>query len=281
MSICVVTDSTADIPPETREELGIHVVPLKVIFGDEEFIDGVTMQAPEFYTRLVDDDVFPTTSQPSPGEFIEAYRGLLDRFDGIVSIHISAELSGTIDSATQARAQMEDVGEAIRIVDSRSVGMGIGLVVLEAARAAQAGGDLDSVAKLAEDLVPRSGLIFLLDTLEYLRKGGRIGPASAFLGTLLRFRPLLQIDEGVVKPLARPRSRRKGIERIRAHIESVGTLHSVAVCTADDPVGAADLAQAINDLVPGELAAMSTIGPVIGAHAGPGVIGVAYLTKSV
>ena len=281
MSICVVTDSTADIPPEMREELGIHVVPLKVIFGDEEFIDGVTMQAPEFYTRLVEEDVFPTTSQPSPGEFIEAYRGLLDRFDGIVSIHISAELSGTIDSATQARAQMEDVGEAIRIVDSRSVGMGIGLVVLEAARAAQAGGDLDSVAKLAEDLVPRSGLIFLLDTLEYLRRGGRIGPASAFLGTLLRFRPLLQIDEGVVKPLARPRSRRKGIERIRAHIESVGTLHTVAVCTADDPVGAADLAQAINDLVPGELAAMSTIGPVIGAHAGPGVIGVAYLTKSV
>ena len=281
MSICVVTDSTADIPPETREELGIHVVPLKVIFGDEEFIDGVTMQAPEFYTRLVEEDVFPTTSQPSPGEFIEAYRGLLDRFDGIVSIHISAELSGTIDSATQARAQMEDIGEAIRIVDSRSVGMGIGLVVLEAARAAQAGGDLDSVAKLAEDLVPRSGLIFLLDTLEYLRKGGRIGPASAFLGTLLRFRPLLQIDEGVVKPLARPRSRRKGIERIRAHIESVGTLHSVAVCTADDPVGAADLAQAINDLVPGEVPAMSTIGPVIGAHAGPGLIGVAYLTKSV
>ena len=262
MSICVVTDSTADIPPETREELGIYVVPLKVIFGDEEFIDGVTMQAPEFYTRLVEEDVFPTTSQPSPGEFIEAYRGLLDRFDGIVSIHISAELSGTIDSATQARAQMEDVGEAIRIVDSRSVGMGIGLVVLEAARAAQAGGDLDSVAKLAEDLVPRSGLIFLLDTLEYLRRGGRIGPASAFLGTLLRFRPLLQIDEGVVKPLARPRSRRKGIERIRAHIESVGTLHTVAVCTADDPVGAADLAQAINDLVPGELAAMSTIGGV-------------------
>ncbi|MCH7735174.1 MAG: DegV family protein, partial [Chloroflexi bacterium] len=177
MSICVVTDSTADIPPEMREELGIHVVPLKVIFGDEEFIDGVTMQAPEFYTRLVEEDVFPTTSQPSPGEFIEAYRGLLDRFDGIVSIHISAELSGTIDSATQARAQMEDVGEAIRIVDSRSVAMGIGLIVLEAARAAQAGGDLDSVAKLAEDLVPRSGLIFLLDTHEFLRKGGRIGTA--------------------------------------------------------------------------------------------------------
>lgn len=281
MSVCVVTDSTADIPPETLEELGIHVIPLKVIFGDEEFIDGVTMQAAEFYTRLVDDDVFPTTSQPSSGEFIDLYTGLLDRFDGVVSIHISAELSGTLDSAIQARGQMGDAGEAIRIVDSRSVSMGIGLVVLEAARAAQAGGDLDSVTELAEELVPRTGVIFLLDTLEYLRRGGRIGPASAFLGTLLRFRPLLQIDEGVVKPLERPRSRRKGIERIRAHIESVGALRSAAVIAANDPVGAADLAQAIGDLVPGDVLAMSTIGPVIGAHAGPGVIGVAYLSKSV
>ncbi|MCH7739293.1 MAG: DegV family protein [Chloroflexi bacterium] len=276
-----MTDSTADIPPETLEELGIHVIPLKVIFGDEEFIDGVTMQAAEFYTRLVDDDVFPTTSQPSSGEFIDVYTGLLDRFDGVVSIHISAELSGTLDSAIQARGQMGDAGEAIRIVDSRSVSMGIGLVVLEAARAAQAGRDLDSVTELAEELVPRTGVIFLLDTLEYLRRGGRIGPASAFLGTLLRFRPLLQIDEGVVKPLERPRSRRKGIERIRAHIESVGALHSAAVIAANDPVGAADLAQAIGDLVPGDVLAMSTIGPVIGAHAGPGVIGVAYLSKSV
>ena len=281
MSVCVVTDSTADIPPETREELGIHVIPLKVIFGDEEFIDGVTMQAAEFYTRLVDDDVFPTTSQPSSGEFIDVYTGLLDRFDGVVSIHISAELSGTLDSAIQARGQMGDAGEAIRIVDSRSVSMGIGLVVLEAARAAQAGGDLDSVTELAEELVPRTGVIFLLDTLEYLRRGGRIGRASAFLGTLLRFRPLLQIDEGVVKPLERPRSRRKGIERIRVHIESVGALHSAAVIAANDPVGAADLAKAIGDLVPGDVLAMSTIGPVIGAHAGPGVIGVAYLSKSV
>ncbi len=280
MSVCVVTDSTADIPLETRRELGIHVVPLKVIFGDEEFVDGVTMQAPEFYSRLVDDNVFPTTSQPSPGEFIDVYTRLLDHYDGIVSIHISAELSGTLDSATQARAQMEGAGEAIRIIDSRSASMGIGLVVLDAARAAQAGGDLDAVAKLAEDLIPRSGVIFLLDTLEYLRRGGRIGPASAFLGTLLRFRPLLHIDEGIVKPLARPRSRRKGIERIRAHMEAVGALHSAAVIAADDPVGAADLSKAIFDLVPGEVPAMSIIGPVIGAHAGPGLIGVAYLTKS-
>lgn len=280
MSVCVVTDSTADISPETREELGIHVVPLKVIFGDEEFVDGVTIQAPEFYARLVDGDIFPTTSQPSAGEFMEMYEGLLERFDGVVSIHISSKLSGTIDSANQARAQMGDAGKAIKIVDSLSVSMGIGLVVLDAARAAHAGGDLDSVAKLAEDLVQHSGVVFLLDTLEYLRRGGRIGPASAFLGTLLRFRPLLQIEDGEVKPLERPRSRRKGIERIRAHIESVGALKSAVVIAADDPVGAANLAQAIGDLIPGDVSAMSTIGPVIGAHGGPSIIGVAYLTES-
>lgn len=280
MSVCVVTDSTADIPPETREELGIHVVPLKVIFGDEEFIDGVTMQAPEFYERLVGGGVFPTTSQPSAGEFEETYTRLLERSDGVVSIHISAELSGTIDSATQARSQMGDAGNSIRIIDSRSVSMGIGLIALEAARAAQAGGDLDAVAALAEELVSCSGVIFLLDTLEYLRRGGRIGLASAFLGTLLRFRPLLQVDEGVVKPLARPRSRRKGIERIRGHIAELGALRSAAVIAANDQVGADDLAEAISDFVPGDVPAMSTIGPVIGAHGGPGVIGVAYLTKS-
>ena len=198
MSVCVVTDSTADIPSETLDELGISVVPLKVIFGDEEFIDGVTMQAPEFYERLVEDNVFPTTSQPSPGEFMEMYTKLLEQHDGIVSIHISAELSGTIDSANEACTQMGAAGEAVRVVDSRSASMGFGLVVLEAARAARAGDDLDSVASLAEGLVPRSGVIFLLDTLEYLRKGGRIGAASAFLGTLLRFRPLLYLDEALL-----------------------------------------------------------------------------------
>ena len=280
MSICVVTDSTADIPSETLDELGISVVPLKVIFGDEEFIDGVTMQAPEFYERLVADNVFPTTSQPSPGEFMDVYTKLLEQHDGIVSIHISAELSGTIDSANEACTQMGVAGNAVRVIDSRSASMGIGLVVLEAARAARAGDDLDSVASLAEGLVPRSGVIFLLDTLEYLRKGGRIGAASAFLGTLLRFRPLLHLDEGIVKPLERPRSRRKGIERMTAHIAGLGTLTSAAVIAANDPVGSSDLADAISEYVPGEVPAMSTIGPVIGAHAGPGVIGVAYITES-
>ena len=164
MSVCVVTDSTADIPPETREELGIHVVPLKVIFGDEEFIDGVTMQAAEFYVRLTQNKIFPTTSQPSAGEFIEMYTGLLEKFDGVVSIHISAELSGTLDSAHQAVAQMGEAGSAVRVVDSRSASMGIGLIVLEAARAARTGDDVDTVAGLAEAMVKRSGVVFLLDT---------------------------------------------------------------------------------------------------------------------
>ena len=280
MTVKIVADSTTDIPDATIESLGIHVVPLTVIFGDTGYLDGVEIKAPEFYRRLTSENIFPTTSQPSPGSFEEKYRELSETSDGIVSIHVASKLSGTYASAIQAKAQMGPEGEAIRVVDSRSASMATGLIVIAAAAAAERGASVDEIAAVSEEMVERTRVVFLLDTLEYLKRGGRIGEASAFLGSLLRFKPLLIIENGEVKPLARPRSRKAGIKRMRAVIEEAGTIESAAVISSLDEVGAADLAREINDLVPNDISTGHTIGPVLGAHAGPGVIGIAYARAS-
>jgi DegV family protein with EDD domain len=280
MTVKIVIDSTTDIPPETIRSLGLHVVPLSVIFGNDSYLDGVEMQAPEFYRRLTTENVFPTTSQPSPGSFEEKYREVLETSDGVVSIHLASKLSGTYASAIQAKSQMGSDGEAIRVVDSQTASMATGLIVLAAAEAAERGASVDEVAAVAESTVERTGVVFLLDTMEYLKRGGRIGSARAFLGSLLRFRPLLTIEYGVVKPLARPRSRRAGIKRLRALIEEAGEIESAAIISSLDQEGAAALAEEISDLVPSDISTGHTIGPVLGAHCGSGVIGIAYVRAS-
>ncbi|NQW17656.1 MAG: DegV family protein [Chloroflexi bacterium] len=280
MGVVVVTDSTADIAPELIEELGIHVVPLKVIFGTEEFIDGTTIKAPEFYRKLEASSVFPTTSQPSPGEFVEKYREISAGADGIVSIHISAKLSGTYDSAIQARDELAGAGPEIRVIDGKSASMGTGLTVLAAARAARDGASLDEVAALAESLIPRTHVLFLLDTLEYLKRGGRIGKASAFIGTLLKFHPLLGIVDGEVAPIARPRSKQKGVSALLSRLEAEGRIEQAAVIVANDQVSADGLSVQVATMTGLTVPPTTTIGPVIGAHAGPGLIGVAYTIAS-
>jgi DegV family protein with EDD domain len=276
MSVVVVTDSTADIAPELIEELGIHLVPLKVIFGEEEFVDGVTIQAPEFYKKLESSDVFPTTSQPSPGEFVAKYEEIGADIDGIVSIHISSKLSGTYDSAMRASEQLAGEGPEIRVIDSLSSSMGTGLTVLAAARAAREGASLDEVAALAGDLISRTHVLFLLDTLEYLKRGGRIGTAAAFIGTLLKFHPLLGIVDGEVAPIARPRSKQKGVTALLSRLEAVGTIDQAAVIVANDQATANDLAMQVANITGLDVPPSSMIGPVIGAHCGPGLVGVAY-----
>ena len=276
----MVTDSTADIAPDLVAELGIHVVPLKVIFGEDEFVDGVTIQAPEFYKKLESSDVFPTTSQPSPGEFVERYEEIGAGADGIVSIHISAKLSGTYDSAIQASEQLAGEGPEIRVIDGKSASMGTGLTVLAAARAARDGANFDEVAALADDLVSRTHVLFLLDTLEYLKRGGRIGTAAAFIGTLLKFHPLLGIIDGEVAPIARPRSKQKGITALLSRLEAAGSIEQAAIIVANDPATANDLATQVANLTGLDVPPSITIGPVIGAHAGPGLVGVAYIVAN-
>jgi DegV family protein with EDD domain len=276
----VVTDSTADIAPNLVDELGIHIVPLKVIFGEEEFVDGVTIQAPEFYRKLETSDVTPTTSQPSPGEFVSKYEEIGAGVDGIVSIHISSKLSGTFDSATRASEQLTGGGPEVRVVDGKSASMGTGLTVLAAARAARDGASLDEVAALAEDLVSRTHVLFLLDTLEYLKRGGRIGSASAFIGTLLKFHPLLGLIDGEVTPIARPRSKQKGVTALLSRLEAAGGVEQAAIIVANDQATASDLATQVASLTGVSVPPSTTIGPVIGAHAGPGLVGVAYTVAS-
>ena len=279
MVVTVVTDSTSDLPPELAESLGVHVVPLNVMFGEEEFLDGVTIKPHEFYRRLASQTVFPTTSQPSVGTFLEKYREIGPSSDGILSLHISEPLSGTLNSAIQAKGELGDEGPPVEIVDSRQVGIGLGLVVLAAARAARDGADLSAAANVARETSRKTRIYFLLDTLEYLRRGGRIGAAQAFLGTLLRFHPILAVRDGVIHPLERPRSRRKGIGRLIGLAEALAPASAVAVCTSGEPETARDIAARLEGLAAGGEIVHADIGPVIGAHGGPGLLGIAVVSN--
>lgn len=279
MTVAIITDSTADLPSELADSLGIHVVPLNVMFGNEAFLDGVTIKSDEFYRRLESGDVFPTTSQPAAGVFLEKYREVAASSDEIISIHISEGLSKTINSARHARQEFGEGGARIEVVDSRQVGMGLGLVVLAVARAARDGLDLSALTTMARSLVDSAHIYFLVDTLEYLRRGGRIGRAQAFLGSILRIHPILTIEDGVVEPLERARSRRKGLARLRALVEAAGPASAVATCSAGVPELARELADLLKALAPGGEVIMADVGPVVGAHGGPGLIGVAFISE--
>ena len=213
MTVRVITDSTADLPPEMAAELGIEVVPLNVHFGTDTFRDGIDLSADEFYERLVASSCPPTTSQPSVGAFLEVYQKALEGADGIVSVHISAKLSGTWNSAIQAREQLADPSR-VQVVDTGQASMGLGWVAVAAARAAQAGASLEEVAREAQSTAEQVRVLFLVDTLEFLQKGGRIGKAQAMFGSVLSIKPLLTIQEGEVHPMERVRTRGKGVARL-------------------------------------------------------------------
>ena len=209
MTVRVVTDSTADIPPEIAAELGIDVVPLNVHFGTDTYRDNIDLSADEFYQRLVSSPRPPTTSQPSVGAFLEVYQKALGEADGIVSVHISAKLSGTWNSAVQAREQLDD-SSRVQVVDTQQASMGLGWVAVTAAKAAQAGASLDEVASAAKSACEQVRVIFLVDTLEYLQKGGRIGKAQAMFGSVLAIKPLLTLQDGEVHPMERGPHSRQG-----------------------------------------------------------------------
>ena len=275
--VLVVTDSTADIPRELRERHGIRMVPLNVHFGDEVYKDQVTIQPEEFFTKLKETDLLPRTSQPSPADFAEVYRQGLEEAEEIVSIHISAKLSGTLQSAELGRKMVD--GTRIRIVDSRVVSMVLGLAVLEAARAAEQGASAEEVLSVVDGCLARTEVYFVVDTLEYLEKNGRIGRAQAFLGTLLNVKPVLSLGDGLVVPYERIRGRRRVIPRlVEIAKEKVGGRGPIkmAVLHGADPEGAAQLEAAVRkefDVVEGHL---GSVGPVVGCHTGPGVLALAF-----
>ncbi|MHB1133201.1 MAG: DegV family protein, partial [Chloroflexota bacterium] len=280
--ISIVTDSTANLPPELARQHHIEVIPLQVLFGKESFLDGVDLGTEEFYERLKAAPALPTTSQPSAGQFVRVYKRLLREqgTESIISLHLSRHLSGTYASAVAAREMIPE--EKITVIDTYSASMGLGLLALRAAAEVAAGGEHDEVAALIGRLAPRTRLMFVVDTLEYLHKGGRIGAASRFLGSLLSLKPILALREGVVQPLERVRTKARALERLLALVKAdvpVNNKLHVAVLHGRAPKEAAAMADQLYGAYICPDLIIAEVGPVIAAHTGPGVVGVSYYSE--
>ena len=278
MAIKVVTDSTSDLPADVAESLGIEVVPLNVHFGSDVYKDRVNLMPDTFYDKLINGDVLPTTSQPSVGEFIDVYERLGSDADGIVSVHISEKLSGTMNSARLA-SQQANADCPIEVVDTFQVSMGVGICAMEVAEVANSGGDMNQVILAARNAVTRSQCFFMLETLEFLQKGGRIGKAQALIGNLLKIRPMLMLQGGEVHPLGRERTRRKGIAKLVDTVEELAPISGLAVMYSTALDEAQTLAQNISKfMIEGREPMMLQIGPVIGTYAGPDTLGIALIS---
>ncbi len=278
MAVRVVTDSTADLSKDQARALGISVVPLTVQFGEEVYRDGVDLESAEFFSKLATTKVMPTTAAPAPGLFEETYRQLIrEGADGILSIQLSSKLSATYSSAVQGAEPLKDQSVPIEVVDSRSVSGGIGIPVMAAARAAREGKSLAECKTIAEDMLARMNIYAVLDTLEFLQRGGRIGRASLLLGTLLNFKPLLTVKDGEVLPLEKPRTRSKAHERIAQLLEKLGPIEIVGIAQSDEEIGQ-QLTTAIRAVYTGPIEHFR-LGPVVGTHTGPGTAAVCAVTQ--
>ncbi|MDN4592436.1 DegV family protein [Polycladomyces subterraneus] len=277
----VITDSTADIPAELVQELEISVVPLKVHLQGQSYLDGVEIQPETFYQKLQEADELATTSQPSPIEFVEAYReAAKDGNVDILSIHLSSALSGTFQSALLAKSMVEEEFK-VTVIDSKKASYPIGMIVVEAARAAKEGRSLDECVALVNRMIDEMGVYFMVDTLEYLQKGGRIGKASALVGSLLNIKPILSFNEnGEVYPLDKVRGKSKAearvIELVREKAGEKG-LKKAAVCHANRPEEAEKWAERLRTEFAVEDVVITEVGPVVGTHVGPGTIAVVVL----
>ena len=274
MSTVIVTDSTCDIPSEIINKLNIHVVPCSVNFGIESYLDGVEIKAEEFYNRLTNSDVFPTTSQPTPNQFLEVYNSIPNESD-ILSIHVSEKLSGTYNSALQAQKNLSD--RNIQVIDSQLASTALGLVVIEAAKQAQEGKSIDELSTLTKNALSNSNVFILLDTIEYLKRGGRIGKAQAFVGNLLKLRPILTLNDGAVEGVKKTRSKQAGMNYLQEILQQQTNLVSVAVLYTTNEQEALSVANDVKEITNIDNIVISQCGPAIGAHAGPGAVGIALL----
>ncbi len=281
--IAIVTDSTSDLPKEERQEHNITVVPENVIFGTETYQDGIDITPERFYDMLPTAKTHPTTSQPSAGEFIKHYRPLLQAGKEIVSIHLSSKLSGTYASAVAAKNDLEAELKKelpITILETPWISMALGMLCMVAAQAAQSGKSRDQVVAAVNALIPKLNIIFVLDTLEYLKRGGRIGAASAMLGTMLNFKPMLTLKDGAVHPLEKPRSRAKAVRRLMEILEerAKGKPLHLALLNANALDEAAAVEKEIRSQYDCKEFYSVALGAVIGVHTGPGTLAMAYYT---
>jgi DegV family protein with EDD domain len=272
----IVTDSCSDITPRLAQELGISVVPLYVQFGDETYRDNVDLSTEEFYHKLETSKILPTTSTVTPVSFAELFTKLAEETEEILTITISERFSATYEAALQGKA-MVSKDCRIEVIDSQSGAGGEMLLVISAAKMAQSGADLDQIADWVRKAIPRVQVRMSFDTLEYLRRGGRIGKAQAFLGSLLKANPVLGIKDGDTFPIARPRSRTQAMDFLVNFAKGFSRAEALAVEDATTPEDLETLAGRLKDVVPPERIYRSKVSPVVGTHVGPHVLAVSVL----
>ncbi len=276
MTVKIVTDSLSDITSDLAKELGVTIVPLTVLFGHESFLDRVTMTTDEFYRRLTQDTIWPTTTQPPPGIFAETYNRLAEETNEILVVTLSKKLSGTYQSALSARDMVEKKCR-VEVIDSLTVAMGLGLIVIAAAKVAQTGAKLDELVDFVRRAIPRSHFIAYFDTLKYLAKGGRIGKAKHLLGTLISAKPILTLKEGEITPLTQMRTKAAGMGYFYNFAAGYPRIEELAVEYATTPDEADDLVERLGSLFPKERIFKSTISPVLGTYGGPGAMAITVL----
>jgi len=279
MSIAVVTDSTSDLPVDLAKQHGISIVPLNVHIEDETFLDGVTISADEMYRRLPDQKVIPTTSAPSVGSFLELYEKLAETHDEIISIHISSKLSLTHGAAVNAAAEMKEKGTRVEVIDTEQASMALGWTTVQVAELIASGGTIEDAVALAKSSSERASFVGMVDTLEYLVRGGRIGKAQGFVGTLLRIRPILTLINGEAHPAGRARNRTKGIARIKEMVAEAAPLDKLAILYTTDRADAEEIAKGVAEFAPDGSPIIAQLGPVVGNYLGPGTLGLGLVSS--
>ena len=279
MTVRIVTDSTSDLPIEQAKTLGIEIVPLTVAFGDDAYLDNVEMDNAAFYQKLQGSKELPRTSQPAPARFQETFTRLIQEgATGILSVHLTSQLSGTYQSACTARDTLpEDLRKIpIEIVDSTSISVGMGYPVIKAAEEALAGLGLEEIKAHLVDRLERTRIFAVLDTLEYVRRGGRIGGATAMLGNVLNIKPIISLKEGVVVPVERARTRGKAYARVAQILQELGPIEYLAIAESNQEVGQ-QLSEALKPVYPGDIAIWK-LGAALGTHTGPGTAAISVVT---
>ncbi len=277
--VAIVVDSTAYLPQEVVDQYNMHVIPLIVNWEGDSFRDNVDIKPEQFYQRLKTAKEMPTTSQPSPGDFKTVYEKAAETAESILCLTISQPLSGTYASAVAARQMVE--GVPIEVVDSRSTTMGLGFMAIAAAQAVENGADYKEAADIVKGLISRMRVVFVVDTLEFLHRGGRIGSASRYLGTMLSIKPILHLEDGKIEPLAKVRTKKKAVAHMLWMLsdETAGKKVHVAVVHAAAPAEADQIFARVQGQMAPESLYLAEISPVVGTHIGPGAVAVVYYTE--
>ena len=278
MTIRIVTDSASDISLEEAEDLGIEIVPLSIRFGEAEYTDLVDLSVSDFYQKMAESDLLPSTAAPSPGAFEAAFKKCAEAgAEGVICINLSLALSATGQAAQLAADALADT-LPVKCIDSKSITCGLGTIIRKAAEAAKNGGSMDDIVSLVENLTGRTRIFATLDTLENLKKGGRIGGAKAMLGTMLQFKPCLDLSSGEVVEAGRQRTRKKSLIWLKEVLEGESEISELSIILGDAP-DVEEFATLISDIVPREQIRINQLGAVIGTHGGPRVLGVTYLVQ--